>query len=319
MYYLKDLEQNIHITDSEVECPKKDCRHVVERMKKNFRAEEEFKCPDHGIYISPTTFEYEDEQDNLLWKDKEDLELLRKVKLVKRESRMARDNSEDAVTWNVFRFLDRNNLVGPVLGSVIGVQLDSPEVIYWSYSPIERCSWKELDKARVEFGEKVSRSSEPDLIVASDDVVVVVEAKVLAPNVTAPSDPENRKRYEPGGGGWFNKAFSSSYQEVVTKSGKYELMRFWLLGTWIADQLDRDFYLVNLVLDGREANIIPLFTNHINENEHAKFMRITWEDLYRVIASCDAPAREKAAEMEYFNNKTLGYYRGQIRKAFSLP
>ena len=62
-----------------------------------------FKCPKHNIYISPTTFEYQSELDNLLWKDEADLDLLDRTKGVKRESRIARDRSEDAVTWNVFR------------------------------------------------------------------------------------------------------------------------------------------------------------------------------------------------------------------------
>jgi hypothetical protein len=87
----------------------RDCSEKVERQSGFFTREERFKCPKHNIYISPSTFEYQSELDNLLWKDKADLDLLKRIKSVKRECRIARDNSEDAVTWNVFRFLEKNN------------------------------------------------------------------------------------------------------------------------------------------------------------------------------------------------------------------
>ena len=319
MYGMRDLKEHIEVTGREVECPVEGCRQSVVRQKKRFRAKNKYRCPDHGIYISPSTFEYENKLDNLLWKDKDDLELLRRINLVKRESRMARDNSEDALSWNVFRFLERNNLVGSVLGSAIGVHLESPEVIYWSYSPVERCGWKELDRARIEFGEEISRSSEPDIIVVSDGALVFIEAKLKAGNETTPSNPEKRKRYESGGSGWFNQVFSSSYEEVAIESKKYELMRFWLLGTWIAEQLGLDFYLVNLVLDGRENEIVQQFNEHINANGHRQFMRLTWEKLYEEIESCDTPSGEKARELKYLDNKSLGYNKGQLEKALSLP
>ena len=46
---------------------------------------------------------------------------------------MARDNSEDAVTWNVFRFLEKSNLVEAFLKNVVGVEAGNAEIIYWSY------------------------------------------------------------------------------------------------------------------------------------------------------------------------------------------
>ena len=73
-----------------------------------------FLGPQHGIYISPSTFEYADEFDNLLWHDPADRELLAAFKPFKRESRLARDNSEDALTWNVFRYLEKSGRLGRV-------------------------------------------------------------------------------------------------------------------------------------------------------------------------------------------------------------
>jgi len=105
MLGVKELKEEIEITKTTVECPVKGCKGVVERQRRVFIKEDRFKCPKHKIFISPSTFEYPDELDNLLWKEKSDIELFEKIKRRKRESRMARDNSEDAVSWIVFKFL----------------------------------------------------------------------------------------------------------------------------------------------------------------------------------------------------------------------
>jgi len=77
--------------------------------------------------------------------------------IVERESRMARDNSEDAVSWNVFRFLERNNLIEGFLSSITGLYLNSSEVIYWSYSQKEDNVLSKLNEARREFGEVIRK------------------------------------------------------------------------------------------------------------------------------------------------------------------
>jgi hypothetical protein len=86
---------------------------TVPRQRHKFRRLDEFKCPEHNIYISPSTFEYQSRLDNILWKDELDQDLLfNRIAKVKREiKRIGRDNSEDAVTWNVFRFLEKENLL----------------------------------------------------------------------------------------------------------------------------------------------------------------------------------------------------------------
>ena len=320
MLGVKELKESIKITEITVECPVKGCSEKVERQRKAFKRKERFKCPEHNIYISPSTFEYPSELDNLLWKDKADLELFEKMKTVKRENRIARDRSEDAVTWNVFRFLERNNLLETILGSIIGVTLKSSQVIYWSYSQRENSSWSELNEARTEFGEEIKRSSEPDIIIKTNNALLFIEAKLTARSETVPSDTSNSKRYEIGGDNWFSKVFKSDYKTVAIAEKKYELLRFWLLGTWIAKQENLNFYLVNLVLSEQDKNIGTIFKRHICENQKMKFTRITWEDMYQQILNSGLPGRDKDKMMEYFRNKTIGYdSNGELQKAFSIP
>ncbi len=319
MLGIEELKENIGITKTTVECPVKGCCEKIERQRKSFKREERFKCPDHNIYISPSTYEYQSELDNLLWKDQADLDLFKMIKTVKRESRIARDNSEDAVTWNVFRFLERNILVEKTLSPIIGVPLKSSEVIYWSYSQKENSSWSELNKARKEFGEEIKRSSEPDVIIKTDNTLLFIEAKLTAGNRTVPSDMSNSKKYENGGENLFSKVFKSDYKAIAIDEKKYELLRFWLLGTWIAKQQDLDFYLVNLVLSEREKDIETIFKRHLYENQRMKFIRIIWEDLYQQILDSGSAGIDEDIMIKYFRNKTIGYDgNGRLQKAFSI-
>lgn len=320
MLGIEELKENIGITKTTAECPVKGCSEKIERQRKGFKREERFKCPVHNIYISPSTFEYQSELDNLLWKDQADLDLFKMIKTVKRESRIARDNSEDAVTWNVFRFLERNNLVEKTLSPIIGVPLKSSEVIYWSYSQKENSSWSELNKARKEFGEEIKRSSEPDVIIKTDNTLLFIEAKLTAGNETDPSNKSSSKKYENGGDNWFSKVFKSDYKTIAISEKKYELLRFWLLGTWIAKQQDLDFYLVNLVLSEREKDIETILKRHLYENQRMKFIRIIWEDLYQQILNSGSPGIDEDMMIKYFRNKTIGYDgNGRLQKAFSIP
>ncbi len=312
---LKEIFQRIGTTDI---CPVKDCKQSVDRQVKVFKRLDNFKCPDHHIYISPSTFEYETENDNLLWTDNSDLELFNAIKTVKRESRIARDNSEDAVSWNVFRFLDRRKLLNPLLSKLSGKQINESELILWSYSPNEKSQWSLLNAAREEFGEVIARGSEPDIIVLTDKGLFFIEAKFLSGNETSPTNKSNSKKYLTGGNDWYNSVFKNSYQDVAISSEKYELLRFWLLGTWIADKLNTDFYLLSLVLQERDTDIEKLFGKHIHQDTKKIFKRITWEDIYSFIATLKLADSDTNKMKWYFQNKTQGYNSGQLTKGFSV-
>jgi len=320
MFGIEELKERIKITRTTVECPFKGCSKKVERQKNVFKTEEKFKCQEHNIYISPSTFEYCNELDNLLWQDKTDLYLFDKIKTVKRESRIGRDNSEDAVIWNVFRFIERNNLVKIILSSIINSTLKSSEVIYWSYSQEENSRWSKLNKASEEFGEEITRGSEPDIIIKTDKALFIIEAKLTAKNNTVPSNKNNSKKYETGGCNWFSKVFKSDYKTVAIVEKKYELLRFWLLGTWMANQLGLDFYFISLVLAGSQNNIEAIFKKHIYEDQKKKFICITWEDIYQQILHSGLSGLDKDTMIKYFRNKTIGYDgNGILQKAFSIP
>ncbi len=306
MYGQSDLKPEIRWTDGEVECPVIGCEVLVERQREVFRRNARFRCPEHRIYISPTTFAYESKWENLLWKEDEDRELLSLVEGVKVESRMDRNNSEDAVTWNCFRHFEREGLLGDFI-THLGLKSDGQEEpSYWSFSPNGSGAFQWIVEARKEFGEGTRRSSEPDLILRNTTSLVFLEAKLTAPNKKPPSNPSETKDYLVGGEGWYGEVFSTGYDEVALRAKLYELTRFWLLGTWIANREGLDFALVNLVREGQETDIVERFGRHIIDDGRRRFLRITWEDLFLMADSVGGgPANRLLAE--YAKEKTLGY------------
>lgn len=325
MFGTDKLKAEISITDTEVECPVKECSTRVPRQRQRFKPLPQFFCRSHRIYISPSTFEYENEEDNLLFQNSVEFELLKTVKGKKRESRIARDNSEDAVSWNVFRFLERSDLLLPWIESITGRSEKTIEdVVYWSYSTAQKSQWELLKLARAEFGEANARGSEPDIAIVTARSIVFIEAKLTSSSKTSGDKKTlarrlaNPKRYATGGGGWFSKVFASDY-ELLLNDQKYELMRFWLLGTWMAEKKKRDFCLVALVCRENEPEIQQEFQQHIIASSQRQFLRRAWEDTVEFTQAKAKPSEEREAFIGYMANKTVGYdHTGQLQKAFKM-
>lgn len=331
MYGWNDLKKTIGITAATVECPVLDCGKSVERQRKTFLKEARFICPVHRICISPSTFEYPDERDNMLWTSEADMRLWNciKAKGVKRESRVARDNSEDALTWNVFRYLEASGLIGGFIDSLARESLSrNARVVYWSFCQMSRRPFPSLVEAASTFGEHVDRRSEPDVILDDDNVLVFIECKLSAGNSTKPSDPDNPKLYLSGGDSWFATIFhpDATFTKIAVEKRLYELMRLWLLGSWIAAQAGKRFLLVNVVREGAriETDIEVRFNAHTQPNAQRAFVRCTWERIYSefVLPRAGRPDADRVAQ--YLKEKTLGYSaasrgtQGKLRRALNI-
>lgn len=314
------MKEQITINPGWTECPVKGCIKPIPRKKRGDTREPiSFLCPDHKIFVTPSTFEYRDYKDNLLWRDKEDLALLHSISGVKRESRMGFDNSEDALSWNIFRFLEKEGLLNNFIARLINGAAVDPQLIYWSYSQEENQTLSILCDARKEFELVPEKGSEPDLIVKCGNALIFIEAKLTAVNNTTPTNDKVEQKYVSGGNKWWDEVFVSSFDEIARQKKKYELARFWLLGTWMAQKLGIDFYLVNLVPAEKERNIVQQFSPHIKQDKHRTFLRIAWEDIYSFIANTAGSSAYKDLILCYFENKTIGYdAKGNLKKAFSL-
>lgn len=318
MYTLHDLKPRIKVTQTTVCCPVLGCSRFVPRQVKVFRRSDEFLCPDHHIYIGPTTFEYKDEVDNLLWSSGADLTLLRAIKVVKRESRIARERSEDAVSWNVFRGLEHTGQLSAWLASVIGSAQSNPDVHYWSFDQTVMNTWPPLERARGAFAELPSRCSEPDLVIETKEADIWIEAKVGSSNNTEPSDEVGaRNRYSEGADGWLAKVCFQDFDSIAVTAKRYELLRLWLLGSHAAHLRSKRFVLVNLVCEGREKDVEAYAANVFRQGVDRKFRRATWESILPLLS----PGGDQSVDRlrHYLQTKTLGYdSAGRLVKAFAV-
>lgn len=328
-----DLKKTIQVTKTEVECPVLDCTETVRRCRRGERLRSpDFCCPRHGIFVSPTTFEYPDVADNLLWRSPEDLALWKKINSpgVKRECRVARDNSEDGLTWAVFRYFEHQGELGRFVDLAAKERVAlNVRILYWSYCPATAGPWKPLVDAAGMFGEAYARRSEPDLIIDDERILVFVESKFLSGNRTKPSVPEDPKRYLSGGDHWFARVFASdpNFQRVAVEEQLYELMRLWLLGSWIAAQSGRQFLLVNILRSAakRERDIVTRFGRQARYGSQRSFARLTWEQIYSELIRPANGTEEADGLTHYLVNKTANYQvsearqEGVLRRAFDLP
>lgn len=302
-----------------MQCPVLGCHTRVPRQRGTFRTAPEFLCHAHRIYIGRSTFEYERDTDHLLWKSPDDLNLLAAIKSFKRESRLARERSEDALTWNVFRHLEASRRLQPWLDELTGVSSSSASVHYWSFDASTGNTWAPLAAARAAFGEVEGRGSEPDLVITTDAAVIWVEAKFGSSNSTRPSEVDgSARRYTAGANGWYSSVVASSFQTVAVEHRRYELLRLWLLGSWAASQLGKHFLLVNLVRDGFEEDVPSFAAKHLRQGCDRVVRRDTWESIRRGIEAAPPLTADDVTLVSYMRDKTLGYSsRGRLERAFA--
>lgn len=320
-----DLKKTILVTEEQVTCPVLGCSENVPRQRGFFSFQKKYQCPRHRICISPSTFQYPSEAHNILDHSPAELSLLEKVKRSKRESRIARDNSEDALSWNVFRHLQRTDLLHLWLKSMSLYECETiQDVVFWSHSLSSGQQWDLLNVARTTFGEDVKQGSEPDIAVVTDHCIYFVEAKLTATNKTSGNGETlakrlaNPKHYVTADNGWFSEIFTSDYISLV-KDQKYELMRFWLLGSWAAKISGKDFILINLVCAGNETCIEAEFGHHILKNKRRRFVRTTWEDIHGLGEADNSSSEYRKAFLRYLEFKTTGYASdGQLRRALEI-
>jgi hypothetical protein len=220
-------------------------------------------CPTHHISVHSTrgglTYVYDEPSRNLLWKDADDHARLDAILRGKRESRMGHEHSEDAITWNVFRFFERQRCLSAAIKEICACPDEEPQMIFWAtdngaiWEPFRRCS--------DQIPEKTFARSEADLMLLwKRNLLVVIEAKFRSPN-RSDSDPKRRKVELRKSRPYITHASRCLNQKSAKRAvcdGWYELLRNWALGMELKDTLSCEtFVLVNLL-------------RKRHENEHLK-------------------------------------------------
>lgn len=96
---------------------------------------------------------------------------------------LSSEHSEDAITWNYFRSMDINNDYSS-FAKLIDLKLDNPQMLLWTMAFNEKSSQLQYECGKIirEIdGKNKGQITEPDVIIKSDDYLIVIECKLGIP------------------------------------------------------------------------------------------------------------------------------------------
>ncbi len=273
-------------------------------------------CPTHHVSVHSTrggfTYVYDLPWRNLLWTDADDRQRLEAILRGKRESRMGHEHSEDAVTWNVFRFFERHGCLSGAVRRICSCPTVEPLTIFWTTH--EDRLWEPYRLCSDQIPEKAIARSESDLILLWEHkLLVVIEAKLRSSNR---SDAKKRadelrksRPYIEHSSHHLNRAGA----EEAVRDGWYELLRNWVLGAALKDALGCDaFVLVNLLRKRHEKehgeNPRRDFADRAClHSPNSRFVVAYWEDLVAAAPSiCDHPDSGRLVKWAKNKSELLG-------------
>jgi hypothetical protein len=191
-----------------------------------------------------------------------------------KKMRFCFETSEDAVTWTVFRGLERQGRLDALVAP--DCPAGEPALLLWGV-PVADSRAEEtadaLGKVCRMLGELPGSLSEPDVIVRWDDLLVLVEAKYRGGNECRPGHPGFRHYLDR------SDLFEVSAAEVGA-AGYYELTRSWRIGSELAEALSVPaFLLVNLGPPEKIESDAEAFSGLVAVSEKRDFVQRSWNDV----------------------------------------
>lgn len=305
-----------------IRCVVRDCPYFLLPATRRSKGQ---TCPDHGIRVHQSgTFTYADPARNFIL----DPTLVRRVIAHdgKWEShRMGSQNSEDALTMNVFRSFQEAGCLNVIARLITGLEIDAePRLYLWSLDLTDDSltPWPLLLAARERFERSlpVERpATESDIGMWLDgEYLVLIEAKFGSPNTFYVDGPRKDAQS-------LTKAelFSIYHDPVMSKildlekaraseAVAYQLWRNVVFSEWMAHHAapgTRPF-MCNLTRAGCEVDSFEHFHRLVRPEYADRVTRIRWEDLY-LLASIHGNRLLRLRQ--YMAEKTLN-----LRPAFLL-
>lgn len=329
-YGVDDLEPTVRFDAStdRVGCFVRDCPFELLRPKRGFPGE---PCPKHNIYCHCDakgrygTYRYREAHRNLIV-DADYFQRFISSNPHKFEShRLGFENSEDALTWNVFRSFQVTHSLGIFAARLTGIiRSIQPELYLWGLRVTEdECSpWDLLRRARDRFENQlpVKRpATEPDIaLYLPGEYLILIEAKFTSPNGFYLQGARKRPLDLT-----FDELFDIYWADDLRILDRdhaqrqprvfYQLWRNTVFAEWMAqqDSSTTRAYHVNLVREGFELESGHEFAKLIRPEYQDRFQQIHWGQLYQ-LATQDRTRFERLCR--YFEQKTA-----QLHRAFSLP
>lgn len=302
-YGVPDLDPRVvvHPDDPDrVRCYVRGCQHFLRRPTRYARGEE---CPDHGIYCHYSrygaTYSYRDVRRNIIASPELFAQRIVGHPFKYESHRLGSENSEDALSWNVFRSLQEAGLLAAVAKLMTGEDHpQEPDLYLWgirvsddSFEP-----WDLLIAARERFESNlpVERpQTEPDIALhLPGKYLVLIEAKFTSPNPFYERGPRKDAQsltldellgiYRDDSLRILDYANAHSADRVP-----YQLWRNMVFAEWMAksESTQATAYHVNLVRDGYERDSAQEFRQLCQAKLCESFRQATWEALSRIACS----------------------------------
>jgi len=279
-------------------------------------------CVKHRIYCRKNTYIFKEKTDNLIT----DINLFKDI-FGRQDSekydtgRIGYENSEDALSWNVFVTLQKAGELKAIPSLISGKPCEEePELILWGYSLSDGSLVKELKCFRDKFEYSIQVKTEPDIILKTANEVFLIEAKFCSPNsrkdISVWRDKEidgrtkkeydsYKIRYKGLIGDVLNKGIIEGQDKFCSQLVRYALYAHNAYPS-------KNCYIVNLLpkkhkeLDSIEGQFKPYLKKDT-------FKVITWEDIYGKLS--DSKSKPGIVTLKrYLQRKTANF-----EKAFIIP
>ncbi|HEX4424575.1 MAG TPA: hypothetical protein VH079_04205, partial [Terriglobales bacterium] len=333
-FFFFDLKSKAQRNRSE--CPITGCK------RKPVEIEGKHYCDVHGIGIHADTFTYFNGIDPAskqkaalrnfpqgsrnfivehIWGNKQKAE----------SHRLNAENSEDALTWNVFAELHRLGLIHRIYNAMTGEQVSagSVKLFLWgleiNFSENSVIFWRNLKAIRDQLERGIAKFlTEPDIVLLGPKTLVLIEAKFTSGNplcmnkeTIAGQKPKSRSGLIDRYLNPINGVPCLLQAEDIHKDRVHsQLIRMSIFAHWLSLECRRDWKVVNLVSStqwGRKLRTqigYDFFdpTRFLPETVQSRFEFMYWEKLYTDFLVKESKA---LAIVEYMNKKSA-----KLEKAF---
>lgn len=297
-YGIQDLDSRLVQNKARgvVGCPVRGCTRWLQPPTRERGSGE--VCPDHGIYAHVSgTYRYADAAQNVIV----DQTFFRDQILgngFKYEShRLGAERSEDTLSYNVFRSLQRLKLLHEVVWLCTGISTSQePHLYLWGLEmrTEDVKPWDLLISGRERFESDlpVNRPlTEPDIaLFQPGEYLILIEAKFCSKNGVYERD-QKTKLLDLTLGQLITlyrdpALYFLDYEEALGRDSiHYQLWRNLIFAEWMAgkDGPSTRAYHVNLVRQGYEEDVCEPMLTLMRSSYRDRFNQISWEDIYRVI------------------------------------
>lgn len=301
-------------------CPIKGCDTRIDEYPSREKPKDNSSndCQKHKIYCRRNTYIYKDKLDNLIIDKELFRSIFEKQNNEKYDKRMGYENSEDALTWNVFVTLKKAGGLKAIASLISDKSCEEePELILWGYSLKDGSPLEELKSFREDFERQLQIKTEPDIILKTGKGIFLIEAKFCSPNsrkaISVWRDKEintrTKEKYEPYKIRYKDLIDDVLNKDFIERQNKFcsQLVRYVL---YAHDAYkDKNYYI---------ANLLPKMHKEINsiEGEFNPYLKkdtfkiITWEDIYKALENLKGEP-EIIVLRKYLQEKTAN-----LKKAF---